>query len=210
MCFSQEASIIALFVGLTGSYMLYDLGGIDNKIVGLFFAYVSLMQIIDAVLWKHQVCDDFHKQVSYAGMILNLTQPLVLGGLIYFYNKKAQFEYIIPLLIFYLLCFGVFLQQNAKTSKCVNPRPGDPNLVWSWTVQKTKVYDWSVYIGTLLLLFILGGTNLMRGIEMAILTLVGFILTFLFYPRQSIGSIWCFFTALAPPLMYLRRTWHQT
>ena len=64
MCFSEKASLIALVAGLSSSLMCYSVGKPDYKIVGLFFAFVTLMQLVDYLLWRHQVCDAYNKMVS--------------------------------------------------------------------------------------------------------------------------------------------------
>ena len=82
MCYSAEASLATLVFGLAGSAGIYRLGSTYDHIIALYIGYVSLMQGIEWVLWKNQACDAFHKNVSVLGMLLNASQPLVLGAII--------------------------------------------------------------------------------------------------------------------------------
>jgi len=206
MCFNYESSIAALIVGLAGSIALFRLGSINDKILGAFFGYVALMQGIDALLWKHQTCDDFHKNVTSLGMTLNLTQPLVLAILIFMFNPKLKYGTSIAVIfIIYLLCFICFINKNHGMSFCTTPRKDDPHLVWNWTMFETRTRDWTIYLSALCLLLVLGLSSLVSGIIVAISFVLGATVSFVMYPRQSVGSIWCFLSALAPACMYSYR-----
>ena len=56
------------------------------------------MQGIEFLLWKHPVCDDYHKAVSVAGMILNHLQPVVLGAATWaiYRTRGAEIAGIVP------------------------------------------------------------------------------------------------------------------
>ena len=206
MCFSFEASVAALIIGLSSSIALFRLGSIDNKILGAFFGFVSLMQGIDALLWKHQVCDDFHKSVTSLGMLLNLGQPLALAIIVYLFNPKLKnTSAILFISAMYLIYTLFFINHFSKESHCTSPRENDPHLVWNWAIMKTKYRDWSIYGLALCSIFILGMASLSSGILFGGLTLLQIFISMVVYPRQSIGSLWCFFIALTPMLMYTYR-----
>jgi nicotinamide riboside transporter PnuC len=90
MCFSPEASIRSLLAGVFGSLLCISLGTTKDKIVGYFLGFVSLMQGIEYLLWKHQKCDNYNKVISITGMILNHLQPFILGVIVLILNPKIE------------------------------------------------------------------------------------------------------------------------
>jgi hypothetical protein len=199
MCFSFEASILSFLIGTLSSVWIIFLGRPFDKIVGLYWFWVCLMQGIEAILWKHQTCDDLHKTVSFVGSGLNVTQPLILAALLFMFSKYAR---PIPLAIIsaaYLL-YGLltFFRTRGETYYCTAPRKDDPHLLWNWTVNPGYLYDWAVYGLAISAIAYFG----MSGIQ-AVLFLASFgallFWSYIVYPRQSIASIWCFFAALSPP-----------
>jgi hypothetical protein len=201
MCFSFEASISAFVLGILGSVLIFRLGTVDDKIFGLFFGYVSLMQGIEGVLWKHQKCDDFHKNVTSLGMILNMSQPLFLlfaSRLFYPSNKNITLLYAIALL--YMSYEIYHFIQFQQTSHCTTPQKDDPHLIWSWLNMKDTYITWTVYLSTLFLMFTFGMKSINSGLFAGFGGLITALLSSMFYPGRSVGSIWCFFTAFIPVL----------
>ena len=83
MCFSAEVSLGSFIIGIVFSIILFFQTKFqDYRIVSIFLGFVSLMQLIEYFLWKHQKCDNINKNLSYLGMILNHSQPIVLGALV--------------------------------------------------------------------------------------------------------------------------------
>lgn len=199
MCFSFEASILSFLIGSISSIWIIFLGRPFDTIVGGYWLWVCLMQGIEAILWKHQTCDDLHKTVSFIGSGLNVTQPLILAALIFMFSKYAK---PIPLAIIsaiYLL-YGIltFFRTREETYYCTAPRKDDPHLLWNWTVNPGYLYDWAVYGLAISAIAYFG----MSGLQ-AVLFLASFgallFWSYVFYPRQSIASVWCFFAAMSPP-----------
>ena len=206
MCFSPEASLAALIAGLVGSYFVYGLGTPTDKIIGLFLGFVSLMQGIEFTLWNHQTCDDFHKDVSFLGFVINLLQPVVLGGIILALSPRQSYRsLIIGIMIAYVLC-GILIQIfNEKISFCTTPRPDDPHLVWNWLNGDYYHIHWIGYMIVSIAISILGMPTLNTGIRMAIVYSLTLAISKLIYKRESVGSMWCFFTAFLPFLYFIQR-----
>jgi hypothetical protein len=183
------------------------LGTPFDKILGSWFFYVSLMQGVDAVLWKNQTCDSFHKNVSYAGSILNTSQPVVLSIIVSLFNKHVRHPGIVVAAAAVALGYNIYLlvKQNKDTYYCTQPRPNDPHLLWNWTSTPEYLTTWSVYLSTLYIISFFGMPTVIDGVLFSNGILVGLLLTWLMYPRQSIGSIWCFFTALVPAVFLIYR-----
>ena len=180
MCFSKEVSLITLLVGVVGSAFVYTLGSDFDRIAALFLGYVSLMQGIELILWNHQKCDTFHKSISALGMLLNLGQPIVLGLLTLILNNKENL-------------------------RCTQPRANDPHLVWNWTILKSWRTDWAIYIIVACLISILGMPTFTQGMLFAGALFFSMIISIIVYPRQDMGAMWCFFSALSPPIYYFLR-----
>ena len=205
MCFSKEVSLIALIVGVIGSILVYTLGTIFDKIIGLYIGYVSLMQGIEFMLWNHQTCDAFHKNISFLGMVLNMTQPIVFG-LILLVNTKLKYKFsIIAIMIMYAIFAIHYCNKYSIGLRCTTPRANDPHLVWNWTILESYHTAWAVYIITMMFLSILGMPTIFLGIVVAFLMLFAMLLSIIIYPRQDMGAMWCFFTVFIPFIYYFLR-----
>ena len=199
MCFSFEASIVSFLIGSLTSIWIIFLGRPFDKIVGGYWLYVCLMQGIEAILWKHQTCDDLHKTVSFIGYLLNVSQPVTLAVLSFTFSKYARPIPLAIISILYML-YGLtyFFRLHTDTYYCTAPRKGDPHLLWNWTVNNEYLYDWTAYALAMYGIAYFGMTGLQAFLFLATFNTLLF-WSFIFYPRQSIASIWCFFAALCPP-----------
>lgn len=206
MCYSAEVSLVTLVVGLVGSIFVYTLGSVVDRIIALFLGYVSLMQGIELILWNHQKCDSFHKNISFLGMLLNMSQPIVLGFLILALSNRKEYKiHIIGILILYSI-FGLHIVNSYKKNlQCTQPRENDPHLVWNWTILESWRIDWAIYIITTCLILILGMPTLNQGILSAVCMFFSMIISIIVYPRQDMGAMWCFFASLVPPSYYFLR-----
>lgn len=192
MCFSEKASLIALVTGLTSSLLCYSVGKPDYKIVGLFFAFVTLMQVVEYLLWRHQVCDAYNKMVSFVGMLLNHLQPVVLFTLLWYFNKPTDIR---VLLVYLLFIIPWSLRDVGCTLK-----GHDSHLVWDWNQQRHRHIVYGVFVITMSLMAYKG-----LGSYAALYVLVTHILTHLVYPSSySIGSLWCFFVVVSPLIYMLK------
>jgi len=206
MCFSKEVSLFTLLIGTFGSFLVYTLGTIFDKILGLYIGYVSLMQGIEFVLWSHQTCDAFHKHISFLGMILNLSQPIVFGLIILLINTKLKHRFsIIAIMLMYIIFAIHYCSKYSVGLRCTKPRANDPHLVWNWTILESYRTAWAVYIITMMLLSILGMPTIFLGVLVAFSLLFAMSLSIIIYPRQDMGAMWCFFTAFLPLIYYVLR-----
>jgi hypothetical protein len=208
MCFSAEASLATLVVGLTGSALVYSLGTPTDKILALFLGYISLMQGIEWILWNHQTCDTLHKGVSVLGAALNGIQPIVLGLLLLAISPRQTYAFEIKvIMIAYLALSLVYgIQYILGDFMCTTPRKDDPHLIWNWTVMPYYELCWLLYIVTAVLLSILGMPTLKSGIVLGGTYLVTMFVSMYAYKRQHMGAMWCFFTAFIPLVYYGYRT----
>jgi len=204
MCFSAEVSLATLLIGLFGSSLVYSLGKPTDRIVALFLGYVSLMQGIEFILWKHQTCDNIHKGVSFLGATLNTLQPIVLGFLLLTISPRQTYASEIKTIMLLYLAFGMIygLQYIFGDFMCTTPRKDDPHLVWNWTVMPYYEACWFSYILTSVSLCILGMPSLTSGLFFGGFYLITMIVSILNYKRQDMGAMWCFFTVFYPLVYY--------
>jgi len=207
MCFSEEVSFATLIIGLLGSSLVYTLGSASDHIIAFFIGYVSLMQGVEWILWKHQTCDSFHKKISVLGMLLNTAQPLILGVLVLLISPRSSYykSSLISVMILYSLYSIFFVSQYKDTLQCTNPRSDDPHLVWNWTIMPYYYVSWFIYIFTVIIISLLGMPTLKAGILFAVTVTASMITSIFLYPRQDMGAMWCFFSVFAPPLYYIYR-----
>lgn len=208
MCFSAEVSLLTLLVGLLGSVMVWSIGKIRDKIIGGYLGYVSLMQLSEYLLWNHQTCDKYHKNLSVSGMLLNVFQPVVLGILVLTLNPAIVYKTLIYCIIaaYLSIVFIWYVPQYTSDIQCTTPRPNDPHLVWNWTILKNYEILWFLYILTSVAIAMLGMPTLGSGILLASGMVISMLVSIVVYPRQDMGAMWCYFAALSPIGYYILRT----
>jgi hypothetical protein len=206
MCFSKEASLIALVSGIVGSALTYSLGRMFNKIIALFLGFVSLMQGIEFLLWSHQTCDSYHKNISLVGSYLNTFQPIALAIIVLLLNNRIQYPGLLIIVTFlYSLYLWQYIAKYTTGLQCTTPRKNNPHLVWNWLSLESDNTIWWAYNITLICVALLGMPTTRQAILFSITLLGSLSITKLVYERQGVGSVWCYFTALFPFAYYIFR-----
>ena len=203
MCFSAEISMTAFTIGLGFSILLIQSGTKFKKLMGYFLGYVSLMQFIEYLLWKHPICDNYNKTVSVVGMMLNHLQPIVLAGLTaFFYNKQLPMLSLIS--VIYLLVIIPYSLQYTSDLQCTTKKCGstDPHLVWNWNNLKYGDFAYFVFLCAFVGIG-LYGMPLSEGIFFSMFAVFTNVASQIFYDRKVVGSLWCFWTAFVPVALYL-------
>ena len=202
MCFSENISLISFIIGIVSSVLCISLGKPIDKLFGLFFAYVILMQLIEYLLWKHQKCDDYNKQLTQLAMILNHLQPLIFYLLIiYFFperNTKILF-FIIFLYISVIIPYSLQLKDV-----CTLKSQTSGHLSWEWNYMNNSCIIYSIFLLTLCLLSLVAFPG-MIGINFTLLFSISFIISMkIYWTTGAIGAMWCFFAVFAPLLYFLK------
>jgi hypothetical protein len=206
MCYSEEVSLATFLIGIFGSICVYTLGSTFDHIVAFFLGYVAFMQAIEWLLWRHQQCDDYHKQVSVAGMILNWSQPIVLGGLILGLSPRKEYTSIIIASMASYFAYSIYyIRQYTSNLQCTQPKDEDPHLVWNWTVLDSFPLMWSIFIATFFIVSVLGMPTLRQGLSFGATAVITMALSIVVYERQDVGAMWCFFTSFIPLSYYIIR-----
>ena len=205
MCFSERASIVTFIIGLIGSFLCVSLGGIDDKIIGYFFAFVSSMQLIEFLLWRHQKCDSYNRFLSISGMILNHLQPIVLGFIILMLNKNIRYKnvFYLSLFVYIAVIIPYSIQFIMKPQLQCTLKNDSTHLNWYWNHLNYGVFVYTVFLLVFSILSILGFSNLKMGIYIALFGILSFLLSLYFYKQRHVGAIWCYFVVFLPIIYYV-------
>lgn len=193
MCFSEKASLVAFFTGMLGSLFCFLGKTPKHNIVGLFFAFVSLMQIVDYLLWRHKKCDDYNKTISVIGMILNHLQPIILALLVVMYMPNANKRTILTIVLVYLCFILPYSLQFLKNVEC--------------TIKDRKDWTWNKvsYAGLVYLIFTICLASLFyipTGLIGSAVVVLTYIISNIVYPNKP-GAVWCYFITGIPILYRL-------
>jgi hypothetical protein len=203
--FFCPVSLATFITGMTFSYLLYLEKDVSYKIIGIFLGFVVIMQLIEFLLWTHQVCDIYNKTISFIGMILNYCQPIVLGILLlYFYKNmpKDNNKLIKIILIIYTISAVLYMLQFIYEKNKCSFKKDHPYLLWNWAQLKNNEIIDVLHVFTMILLIAIGLPNKMTALVVILLGSTALITSYINYPRPFVGAIWCLFTAFIPMIIY--------
>ncbi len=205
MCHSAPVSLVSFTIGAIFSYLLYCENDISYKILGIFLGYIILMQLIEFLLWSHQVCDNYNKSISFLGMYINYLQPFVLAMLLLYFYKQHNFNKKILIITgsIYLLIMLLYTSQYYFNSDKCTIKNNNPYLLWNWGQMNYSSLVSVIYVITLFILIYFGIPDKKAAFGIIFLSFITLLLSVIFYPRPFIGSIWCFFGAFIPLMFYI-------
>jgi hypothetical protein len=158
------------------------------------------MQFIEYLLWMHPVCDTYNKTVSVVGMILNHSQPVILALLTALVYQKN----VVSLVAIVAAYLAVFIQFTSDL-QCSTRQCGatDPHLVWNWNIMDYNRVAYLVFLAAFMGIALVGMPT-QEGRLFAAGAALTYGLSSLIYERKTVGSMWCFWTAFIPALVYIR------
>lgn len=205
MCFNKEVSLVSFFTGVFFSYLIYQFNDVSYKILGLFLGYVSLMQLIEFLLWSHQICDNYNKFISICAMILNNSQPIILAILLltFYKQSKENKQYITGILIIYSIIILFYSSQFFKPEnlKCTI-KGGNPYLLWNWNDMPYWKSMSIIFAISLALLVYIGIPDKKLAYKVIIMGSFILISSAIIYPRNFVGTLWCFYSVFIPMILY--------
>lgn len=207
MCFSQEASIQSFLCGIISSILCIALNKPTDKIIGYLFGFVSLMQGIEWLLWKHQKCDSYNKDLSKLGMIFNHLQPIMFGVIILLINKNVDKEKIIGIICLYLCIIVPYSIKFLKDEKthCTIKNENTNHLLWHWNSMNDNTMAYSVFLVTFCYISLVGIPKFENGVIFAIIIAMSFYSSSIFYNHQNVGALWCYYAAYFPLIYFIMR-----
>lgn len=207
MCFSASASLATLVIGLLGSFAVFQLPKPEDKVIGLFFAFVSLMQGIEYLLWKHPICDTYNRDVSRVGMWLNHHQPIILGTLILNYfpanSNKSLILFLMAIYFSALLPYGFQFHKLPIQQQCTHT---DDHMTYSWSMMRGSYALYTLYLSLIVALPLLGFKDKTIAAASVAAGAAAWISTDKFYDRKYFSSLWCFYIVFLPFLYLAART----
>jgi hypothetical protein len=205
MCFSPLASLSTFLIGIIGAILCLTLGTPTDKLVGLFFGFVSSMQGIEFALWQNQTCNNINKIISVLGMVLNHLQPIVLSILILLINHELPImtkQIIILSTIIYAIVITAYSLQFKFDEQCTIKNEYK-HLEWKWNEMKYKAFVYMFFLLMLIFLFYIGTPDKNSGIILSAISLISYLISFFIYKKEKvIGSLWCLFASFTPVLWY--------
>lgn len=205
MCFSPLASLSTFIIGIIGCILTITLGTPTDKLVGLFFGFVSSMQGIEFALWENQTCNDMNKIISILGMLLNHLQPIVLSILILLLNHDLSTltkQIIILSTIIYAIVITAYSLQFKSDDGCTIKNEYN-HLEWDWNKMKNRTIVYMLFLFMLILLFYIGTPDKKSGIILSVISLISYLISFFIYRKERVvGSLWCLFASFTPVLWY--------
>lgn len=204
MCYDINASKNAVIIGLITSLFLFlnsnksknELVNKTFKIISLFFAFVSLMQIYDWIFWLNQEKNNMNYTMTKMAMITNHLQPIVFALLIYFYLGRLN-----PIIIFYII---VSLLYSIKAFTQINytlvTKLSQPSLFWEWNYLEGSNIIYFVFLITLCLLSL----ELAYPVNyiMLFINIITFFFSLYHYKTTAAGRMWCYFASYIPIILF--------
>ena len=212
MCYSKKLSLLSFIFGIFSSLMLIQFGNKEsyktNVAIGLFFMFVSIMQLIEYFIWSDIKCKNgLNKLGSYLGPLFNHLQPVVLLIIASIYLKSFN---IIPtniiiflnvLYIIYILYqYYVYIRDLKNICIGVN---NENHLDWKWKYNFKYLFYFSISLINI--------TNFYKNKNLIIAILVSYFLLFISYFNfhKNVGELWCLMVTGVPLVnLFVQKVFH--
>jgi hypothetical protein len=214
MCFNYKVSLLTFTLGVIFSILLITSSNANatmkkqNIIVGIFFIFIALIQLMDFLFWidlKNKL--GINKITTILGPILNVCQPVILYiiKLIYYKpNILTLQNYNLPVALLNLLYVGYFISIYVKFLKedSLITSAKNGHLNWGWISYSNPVFYLILLTINIFYLFSFKYALILFGI------IYFFMIISYKYFNYNVGELWCFFGAFMPIIFYLifRRT----
>ena len=203
MCFSENVSLATYCFGLISCLLCWTINQKNYKIVAIFFSFVISMQLIEFLLWRHQICDSYNKFISVLGMLLNHFQPfMLLLTILWLKNNEiaSSAKYIMSaILAVYIPVILLYSIQYFKTDMCTIKSELHKHLVWKWNTMKYYKLTYAIFLITVTVISYIGINT-----TTSLVIFFTYLLSHMIYRHQLVvGTMWCFFAAFIPIIYYL-------
>jgi hypothetical protein len=201
MCFTEKLSIVAFLTGICSSLILIKYSNqkniSTNKTIGYFFMFVSIMQIVEYLMWNDIKCEKGLNQLaSMLGPLLNHLQPVIFLFLAYKYLKSIKIipiKYIIIFNTIYILhVFYIYMKYTSDKKNLCTQLNNYGHLKWNWG----KYY----YDGIYFLITFVNIANFSNNKNILLSCFISYLMLYSSYVnfRKNIGELWCFMVNAVP------------
>lgn len=192
MCYSASSSFGTFFFVFLICCILWIRGSKLQKSLAIMLGFISLMQIIEGLLWLNIECDNINIFITSFIPILLFIQPIVIIGTLYSFGTGLLSPFVYKILLgIALLLLPLYIDWfKDGIGKCtVIGKNG--HLVWPFT--NTNSYSLAHIIYNILLMIGFATLNTeWYGIFYLIMGIIGYFKSRITY-GHSWGSIWCHF-----------------
>lgn len=199
MCYNAAASIISFTTGIISCVIL----SLFNPVLGLFFAWVTFMQLFDWIFWKNQEKNRVNYIMTKIAMCFNISQPIILAVLIIFLQKGQMKPFSKGVLILYIITsiICVVTSWHKVDYTLVHPI-SHPGLLWKWNHIPGNYILYSLYLILLTALIVQHFTYPTKHVFLLV-TWISFIVSIAYLKKNALGRFWCYFAAYIPLLLSL-------
>lgn len=196
MCFSAKASFGAFIVGLVGSFLLASNGGRTNISFGVFFIFISLIQLMDFAIWSDMGNKiGLNRAATMIGPLLNVGQPLIMYLIKIAVFQHYRLDLVFALNAVYTLYLSKIYNLFIKGGDLVT-KVEQGHLKWPWLKYANPI--------AYLIMFVINALYLTDFRFSILVTCITLFFLFLSksYFAYHVGEIWCYFGAFIPLLVY--------
>ena len=200
MCFNSKTSISTFLYGSITSIILIFYGNKkyskENKIFGIFFIFISLMQLFDYLFWNDlDNKKGINKLCTIIAPLINFGQPIFLLFIKSIFYKIDNYL-ILGLNSIYL--FNIIINyRNFILNNNLITHVEEKHLKWQWLS-----YFNSYFYLIMLVINILYFTNFLYSLNVICITLFFLIISYQYF-GYHIGEIWCFFGVFIPIIILI-------
>lgn len=195
MCYSKVASVRAAVIGFGSSFLLYNTStNVVYKRLALFFAFVTLMQVYDAIFWDNEE-NNVNLTFTKIGMITNHLQPIVLAFLLSDIVTLSTMSMII-LFMYTVFALGYSAEAFKKIQYTKVTKESYPSLFWEWNSLPNSFMMYTLFVTTLTIIVM----QLKPPISyiMALVNILTFTFSKFKYKNTEVGRMWCKNVAYVP------------
>jgi hypothetical protein len=207
MCFNYKASFLTFIIGIISSISLIKFGNnkykIDNLIFGIFFIFISAIQLMDFLFWidiSNKI--GINHITTLLGPILNVGQPIILYliKLIILKPTINNFNYsditvgILNILyMIYLINMYINFIFHGKLTTGVK----HGHLSWPWIEFANSIFY--LFLISVNIFYL---TDFYYSLYIFLIINLFFWISYKYF-YYSLGELWCFFGAFLPILFIL-------
>jgi hypothetical protein len=201
MCFSSDSSLFTFITGIISSLLLIYYGNKkynkENLSFGLFFIYVSFMQLFDYLFWNDlDNKKKINEKITLIAPIFNWSQPLFIFIVKLFVYKNFNLLLFNIINFIYFICISInyynFITNEKELITTVNK---ENHLLWRWKKYLNKIFY--LLFSTLNIFYL---TKFKYSLFVFILGTFSLILSNYFFKYET-SEIWCFFGVFIPLIM---------
>ena len=226
MCWNKPASLTTFILGWSLSLLLILRNKPMDKIWGLFFMFVTSMQLLEFLIWSDQPknkslnCNDgkwkgkLNNIASQIASIQNLLQPVISCIILLVFLPRDKFLFppvilaSIILIYFITIVVWIFTNKLYKKTLCTIPCSesgcNNHNLNWQWIQDSFsgKAIWYGYFISLLIILVVQSKTK--GGLYLSVFLILTCIISATVYPfKKAAGSWWCVMAVMGPMIKLL-------